>query len=355
MFEFYNHVKEITLIFQEGRLIFANESALHFFNCYFHTIEGKPISFFFQNHFAEGTETLSLCGGGTLTCECKHFSQDGKEFCLFHQLPEQGETEEMLLTTPKALYDPLMIGKAAIMTQSIADPIQNIIESAEHLLRQEPAQLKLREELLEISKNAEDIYRKTKRMLEEYATLTLHQERCVSCFDLREAVQQVCRRIEEYLILEKLPVKIHFSSRDSVCLILADKQQVMKAITGLVSGMVRYLTDHEEKGRINVKVYAEQNWGNVVLEDNAKETDSILEKLAYTDTLSSDRHVMGLQMMNSLIENNNGSVSLSKSKGIGMRYTVRFPLTDKNRFAEKERDVNVKEIVFHEMEFFMTV
>lgn len=359
MFEFYNHVKEITLIFQNGRLIFANESALHFFHCYFHTIEGKPIAFFFQNSLSEGTETLSLCSGGSLTCECKRFVQDGMEFLLIHQTAENEQEGEIRLTTPKAMYDPLMIGKAAVMAQSITDSIQNIIESADHLLREEHIQLKMREELQEISKNAGDVYRKTKKMLEEYETLSLNQEPLVSCFDLKEAVGKSCRRIEEYLILEKLPVNLRFSSRDPACLILADKQQVIKAVTGLIAGSVRYLTDHEEKGRINVKAYAEQNFGKVIIEDNAKEPSSILEKLAYADTfplsIPSDREVLSLQMLNSLIEKNNGSIHLSKNKGIGMRYTIRFPLTDKNRFSEKEKEVDYKSIICNEMGFFLSV
>lgn len=359
MFEFYNHVKEITLIFQNGRLIFANESALHFFNCYFHTIEGKSIAFFFRDCLSEGTQTLSLCSGGSLTCECKRIVQGEKEFLLLHQVSETVEADEMRLTTPKAMYDPLMIGKAAVMTQSIADPIQNIIEAAEHLLREEKIQLKMREELQQISKNAGDVYRRTKRMLEEYETLSLNQEPSVSCFDLKEAVEKSCHRIEEYLILEKLPVKLSFSSRESACLILADKQQIVKAVTGLIAGSVRYLSDHVEKGRINVKVYAEQDSGKVIIEDNAKDPDSLLEKLAYADTfplsVSSDREVLSLQMINSMVEKNNGDIYLSKNKGIGMRYTVRFPLTEKNRFSEKEKELDYSSIICHEMEFFLSM
>ena len=358
MFEFYNHVKEITLIFQNGRLIFANESALHFFNCYFHTIEGKPFSFFFPNGLSEGKTELTL-GGGSLTCECKRLIQGGEEILLVQQTSASVQEEEIRLTTSKAMYDPLAIGKAAVMVQSITDPLQNIMESTEHLLRANNIQLKMREELQEISKNADIVYRKTKRMLEEYETLSLNQEPSVYCFDLKDAAEKACRRIEEYLTLERLPVKLRFSSRPSSCLILADKQQVVKAVTGLIAGSVRYLTDHEENGRINVKAYAEENVGKVVIEDNVKETDNLFEKLAYADMYSlsmpSDREVLSLQMINSLVEKNNGNIHLAKNKGIGMRYTIRFPLTDKNRFFEKEKEVDYKSIIFHEMEYYLSV
>lgn len=359
MFEFYNHVKEITLIFQNGRLIFANESALHFFNCYFHTIEEKPLAFFFPNGLPEGKTELALRGGGSLTCECKRLVQGGEEILLVQQTSDSVQEGEIRLTTSKAMYDPLMIGKTAIMTQSITEPLQNIMEAAEHLLKEADIQLKMREELQDISKNAGIVYHKTKRMLEEYETLSLNQEPSVCCFDLKDAVEKACRRIEEYLILERLPVKLRFSSRTSSCLILADKQQIVKAVTGLIAGSVRYLTDHEEKGRINVKAYAEENAGKVVIEDNAKETDSLFEKLAYADMFSlsmpSDREVLSLQMIHSMVEKNNGTIYLAKNKGIGMRYTIQFPLTDKNRFFEKEKEVDYKAIIFHEMEYYLSV
>ena len=358
MFEYYNHVKEITLIFQNGRLIFANESACHFLNCYFHSIEGKEPGYLIKSGSLENDGILQFQNGICLDCVCRNFEEDGGNFLLIRQ-KGMGTEKEIKLTTPKALYDPLMLGKAAIMTQRIAAPIQNILDSIDHLIKESDGNLKLKEELQEISKNVGDVYGKTKYLLEEYQTLTMDLDQTVYCFDLTEAAEVACRKIQEYLELKKLPVKVSFSSRGGPIMILADKGQIVRVITGLIANTAGYLASRQRQGKVNLKVIADSSSAAVVIEDNSKDCLQLMDKLAYAEAFSileeGGREVMSLQMVNSLIEKNNGTLNITNRKGIGIRYTLRFPLTGQNGFMEREKELDYDSIISHEMDFFLNV
>ncbi len=358
MFEFYNAVKAITLIFQESRLIYANESALHFFGSYFHVLEGKPLEFFFQNTSFDGEEVLTFYNGITMVCNCHTIQKNGGEFLVIQQSLAPVHPFEVKLQTPTVLYDPLALGKSTVMMQSITDSLQNILQSTQHLMQTEDAQLKLKEELAEISRNASEIYRKTKYMVDEYTSLQLAQNKVVSCFDLKEAIRKSCHTIEEYIELEKLPVTLRFSGRQQDCFVLADKEQLIKAFGGLIACLVRYLVDHELHGKLNVKCYGTAEYAQIVIEDNAKMPTNIFEAFSYTDSFqllpSPDQKLLSIQAINSLIENNHGSIHCLLNPGVGMRYTIRFPLANPKRFSEKEKEVDIAAIISREMEFFLS-
>ncbi len=359
MFEFYNTAKEITLIFKDGRLIYANESALHFFGSYFHVLEGKPLDFFFESSSFSGEETLILSNGTTMVCDCHPITINGGEFLLIQQHSGSSYPAEIKLQTPTVLYDPLALGKSTVMMQSITDSLQNILQSTQHLMQTETAQLTLKEELEEISRSANDIYRKTQYMVDEYKSLQLVQNKVVSCFDLKEAIQKSCQTIEEYIELEKLPVDLHFSGRKQDCYVLADKEQLVKAFGGLIACLVRYLVDHELQGKLNVKCYATAEYAQIVIEDNAKMPDDIFAKFAYTDGFQlfplQDQKLLSMQAINSLIENNHGSIHCLLNPGVGMRYTIRFPLANPKYFTEKEREVDIAAVTSREMAFFLSI
>ncbi len=359
MFEFYHSAKEITLVFQDGRLIYANESALHFFGSYFHVLKGKPLDFFFQTSSFDGEEVVTLANGTTMVCNCHTISKDGGTFLVIQQSLAPVQPLEIKLQTPNVLYDPLALGKSTVMIQSITESLQNILQSTHSLMQTEGASLKLQEGLQEISRNADEIYQKTKYMMDEYVSLQLDQTRVVSCFDLKDAVRDSCKAIEEYIALEKLPVTLHFSGRKQDCFVLADKEELMKAFGGFFACLVRYLIDHELHGKLNVKCYGTGEEALVIIEDNAKMPVNVFETFSYTDSFQflspQDPVLLSMQSINSLIESNHGSIHCLLNPGVGMRYTIRFPLTKPKRFREKEKEIDIRSIIFHEMEFFLSL
>ncbi len=347
MFEFYNLAEEMIFIFQNGRLIFANESALHFLQSYFHVIEGKTYDCFFQTPPTEGEQDLHFVNGAVVRCECTPFTNDGETFLLIHQVAQKKE-QEIQITTPKTLYDPHMLGRRAVQASSLADSIQTILSSVKHLMKTEGIQLKMKEELQVISQKADEIYRKTNDMLEEYETL--HLDMLFSYFDMREVVQNICQQMEEYIQLEKLAVSLTCSAREGSCLVLADQQQVARALTGLISNLLRYLDAYERKGKLNIKVYAVKDQVEIVMEDNGKRSEDMLERLTYNDVTSiPSQDILTMQVIHSLLEKNKGALYMESHSGVGVRYIVRFPLTTRSGFCEKEREVDYRTIVFEEM------
>ena len=144
MFEIFSGIKELTIIFSDDKLIYANEAAQYYYNSYIYTLEGADISGFFDrksleeisgklNKKEEFVSRLTLYGGEEKVFTVRFLKDDfGRDAVAFFESDQREKLSKSILkasASPESMYDPLQVGKGEIYINDIRKIAEAISES----------------------------------------------------------------------------------------------------------------------------------------------------------------------------------------------------------------------------------
>jgi nitrogen fixation/metabolism regulation signal transduction histidine kinase len=121
---------------------------------------------------------------------------------------------------------------------------------------------------------------------------------------------------------------IYFSSEDEEIISKFDRTQLIRVVTNLIKNSIQAIQQNTpENPRIDVRVYTENNWAYITVEDNGtgiseENRDKVFEPKF---TTKSSGMGLGLAMVKHIMETYGGNISFESLKGNGTKFKVAIP------------------------------
>ncbi len=121
---------------------------------------------------------------------------------------------------------------------------------------------------------------------------------------------------------------IYFSSEEEEIISKFDRTQLIRVVTNLIKNSMQAIQQNRpENPRIDVRVYAENNWAYITVEDNGmgiseENRDKVFEPKF---TTKSSGMGLGLAMVKNIMETYGGNISFESIVGKGTKFKVAIP------------------------------
>lgn len=356
MFEIFDSVAEKVLVFCDNKLTFSNERAQIYFKSYSHILDGRDISeFISEESLADiSARLLRRCDfntalklkDGTEKIYMIRFLLDdeGRKSVMFIEKADEREFPELIFkaAVPKVLYDPLKMGKAEIYINELkrlADPgycaLMELKDTA--VVKRSPGLL---EKLNLIARSFDDIMYKSCQYLREINSEEGYYAVTKNVFSLYDMMDDVVKKINNFIKIENLDIAVNYSSRFEEILISANYSNIKKAVSGLVHNSIKYIMASGRKGRIDISLVSDDEYAIIKIKDNgiglSEETFGYINNDGQNISSIEDNkreEFINLQIIDSYVEVNNGSLKLENLKEKGSLATIKFPILSKRKFA----------------------
>lgn len=381
MFEIFSGIKELTIIFSDDKLIYANEAAQYYYNSYIYTLEGADISGFFDrksleeisgklNKKEEFVSRLTLYGGEEKVFTVRFLKDDfGRDAVAFFESDQREKLSKSILkasASPESMYDPLQVGKGEIYINDIRKIAEAISESIAFLydsavIRRNRS---LCNEVEKMSGNFEFLVSRVQKYIRELSAPESDLVIARSVFTLNDMLDKLVKRTDNYIKIENLDISLKYTQRESDIRISGAYFNLLKAVAGLLHNAIEYVLASGRRGRISLSLKTEGNYAVIEISDNGiglseKTFDLINNEEKDISGLSGDdkSSVLNYEVISLYIRMNNGSLILENRKDKGSVARVKLPLISESysslRFvsepfdAETEIDTILREGIVH--------
>jgi nitrogen fixation/metabolism regulation signal transduction histidine kinase len=138
---------------------------------------------------------------------------------------------------------------------------------------------------------------------------------------------EICRNVISLFSQEEY--SITFSSNQDSVYILADKDQLIRAINNLLKNSIQSFSD-DRTGKISIGVIARMGQCSIEIKDNGcgiplNQQNKIF--IPYFTTKSTGTGI-GLSITKQIIENHNGTITFQTTEDIGTIFTIELPLAN---------------------------
>lgn len=120
-------------------------------------------------------------------------------------------------------------------------------------------------------------------------------------------------------------------------MILADKDQLSRAIGNIVKNAIQALDDDEE-GKIRLKMAHDQNTAYIEISDNGRGMTDDVRKRVFEPNFSTKSSGMGLGLaiVKRIIETTGGSINFETREGVGTTFYITLPSVESSGIADYE-------------------
>lgn len=356
MFEIFNSVAEKVLVFCDNKLIFLNERAQVYFKSYSHILNGRDISEFISEESLadisarllrryDFNTALKLKDGTEKNYMIRFLlNEEGRKAVMFIEKADEREFPELIFkaAVPKVLYDPLKMGKAEIYInelKKLSDPgccaLMELRESA--VVKRNPDLL---EKIDIIARSFDDIMYKALKYIREINSEEGYYAVTKNVFSLYDMMEDVVKKINNFVKIENLDIAVNYSSRFEEILISANYSNIKKAVSGLVHNSIKYILASGRKGRIDISLVSDNEYAIIEIKDNgiglSEETFGYINNDGQNiSSIENDKkeEFINLQIIDSYVEINNGSLKLKNLKEKGSLATIKLPIFSKRKFG----------------------
>lgn len=126
-------------------------------------------------------------------------------------------------------------------------------------------------------------------------------------------------------------------------MILADKDQLSRALGNIVKNAIQALDDDEE-GKIRIKMAHDHNTAYIEISDNGRGMTEEVRKRVFEPNFSTKSSGMGLGLaiVKRIIETTGGSISFETREGVGTTFYITLPNIESSDIADYEQVYGVK-------------
>lgn len=347
MFEIFDNINKMTLIFNEDKLVYANETALYFFQSYQATLIDKSLYDFFERKDADKIKKtavlnkivrkkLLLKNGKSYDFNLRLFEEVGREYLLIQadSKSEMSIQEKFRkVTAPKCTYDPFMLGKANIMNYELLKPYSELTYALESIKEKSD---NVSEDIVNIQKMLDNFYEKSKFFINDLASSESKYNITKSVIDLDDMLVKATHRLNEYFICEDVNCEIIYESfKKTKVIICGDLKKLLNAVMGAASMLAGIAFGKKKKAIIDIKLKKDKENAYVYLSCKAiKFTKKVCNALVDSDIFVvdidkniTDKTVMNMQLINSYIELNDGGMLFKNDDKEGACICISLPVT----------------------------
>ena len=181
-----------------------------------------------------------------------------------------------------------------------------------------------------------------KKLIHKIKMLSHHEKPTMNITNLNNILNESLDIVKP-AIPSDIDFKINISCKN--CLIECDKNTIIQLVMNLlINARDAIKSAKKEKGRIEVTLKQEGNYGILDISDNgngipAEIRDKIFAPFFTTKQKTEQRGTgLGLSIVFNAVKMHNGEISLKSTEGTGTTFTIKFPLiTDKKEKIEKEK------------------
>lgn len=365
MFEIFEHINELVLVFKDNKLTYANETALVHLKCMRETICEKDIKFFYDEKYVEKmllrleTEkdfkmSMKQIGKRPIQYRIREIIDSYNEKYIMMQAIRPNEIKTLdfeKIVAPRITYDPLMAGKASILNYEITEPYMELKYMIDTLINENKDNYTLKE----TAEKLDDYYSKTRQCVDRLMDIESRYDISRSLFSVHDLLLKIKTKLNNYFKIENIKAEINYRScKYGEPVICADFYSLSKVIVTLITHLTKNHIVKNKYAKVNLTLKKDDKYAYIYI----KGVDIIISKKTYNDIISKDIEIISpeshhtekltvnLQMISTFVGLNGGELMIKRNIKTGTEILLKFPLAKKRYFVcEVNRELPIDDTV----------